>query len=140
MLRVHIADIAGTLSRMPLDRMGERVDAALVNTGALFAQFDTELAPQARDALGAARSRNSRERRARCVRWPAIWSNIRSGCCAAARTIRRRPTRRVQTAAALDCAARCARIFATNARTGCQISRAAVCWCRTARTIHRAIP
>lgn len=54
-LRVHIADIAGTLSRMPLDRMGVRVDAALVNTRALFAQLDTELAPQARDALGAAR-------------------------------------------------------------------------------------
>ncbi|MBY4869054.1 MCE family protein [Burkholderia sp. Bp9017] len=54
-LRVQIADIAGTLARLPLDRMGARVNAALVSTGALFAQLDTELAPQTRDTLGAAR-------------------------------------------------------------------------------------
>lgn len=54
-LRVHIADIAGTLSRLPLDRMGTDLNAALAHTNALFAQLDTELAPHARDALGTAR-------------------------------------------------------------------------------------
>ncbi|WP_239511379.1 MlaD family protein [Burkholderia sp. JP2-270] len=54
-LRVHIADIAGTLSRLPLDRMGTDLNAALMRTNALFAQLDTELAPHARDALGTAR-------------------------------------------------------------------------------------
>lgn len=54
-LRVQVADIAGTLSRLPLDRMGTELSAALVNTNTLFAQLDTELAPHARDALGAAR-------------------------------------------------------------------------------------
>ncbi|NTY39043.1 intermembrane transport protein PqiB [Burkholderia diffusa] len=54
-LRVHIADIAGTLSRLPLDRMGTDLNAALTHTNALFAQLDTELAPHARDALGTAR-------------------------------------------------------------------------------------
>ncbi len=54
-LRVQIADIAGTLSRLPLDRMGANLNAALVNTNALFAQLDTELAPHAHDALSNAR-------------------------------------------------------------------------------------
>lgn len=54
-LRVRIADIAGTLSRLPLDRMGTDLNATLVHTDALFAQLDTELAPHARDALGTAR-------------------------------------------------------------------------------------
>ncbi len=54
-LRVQIADIAGTLARMPLDRMGANLNAALVNTNALFAQLDTELAPHAHDALSNAR-------------------------------------------------------------------------------------
>ncbi|WP_322022455.1 intermembrane transport protein PqiB [Burkholderia sp. BCC1977] len=54
-LRVQIAEIAGALSRLPLDRTGMRVNAALARTAALFAQLDTELAPHARDALVAAR-------------------------------------------------------------------------------------
>ncbi|WGY72741.1 MCE family protein [Burkholderia cepacia] len=54
-LRDQIADIVGTVSRLPLDRMGAHLNAALVNTDALFAQLDTELAPQTHDALGAAR-------------------------------------------------------------------------------------
>ncbi|WP_236654984.1 intermembrane transport protein PqiB [Burkholderia pyrrocinia] len=54
-LRVQIADIAGTLSRLPLDRIGTDLNAALVNTNTLFTQLDTELAPHARDALGIAR-------------------------------------------------------------------------------------
>ncbi|RQR42216.1 MCE family protein [Burkholderia sp. Bp9142] len=54
-LRVQIGDIAGTLARLPLDRAGMRVNAALAHTAGLFAQLDTELAPHARDALVAAR-------------------------------------------------------------------------------------
>ncbi|WP_063835068.1 intermembrane transport protein PqiB [Burkholderia pyrrocinia] len=54
-LRVRIADIAGTLSRLPLDRMGTDLNATLMRTNALFTQLDTELAPHARDALGTAR-------------------------------------------------------------------------------------
>ncbi|WP_244912122.1 intermembrane transport protein PqiB [Burkholderia aenigmatica] len=54
-LRVQMTDIAGTLSRLPLDRMGTDLNAALVNTDALFKQLDTELAPHARAALGTAR-------------------------------------------------------------------------------------
>jgi paraquat-inducible protein B len=54
-LRDQIADIVGTVSRLPLDRMGAHLNAALVNTDALFAQLDTELAPQTRDALRTAR-------------------------------------------------------------------------------------
>jgi len=54
-LRDQISDIAGTLSRLPLDRMGANLNAALANTDALFAQLDTELAPQAHAALGTAR-------------------------------------------------------------------------------------
>ncbi|WP_063551192.1 intermembrane transport protein PqiB [Burkholderia territorii] len=54
-LRVRIADIAETLSRLPLDRSGMRLNTALAHTAALFAQLDTELAPHARDALVAAR-------------------------------------------------------------------------------------
>ncbi|MDR0245457.1 MAG: MlaD family protein [Burkholderia sp.] len=54
-LRDQIADIVGTVSRLPLDRMGAHLNAALVNTDALFARLDTELAPQTRDALRTAR-------------------------------------------------------------------------------------
>ena len=54
-LRVRMTDIAGTLSRSPLDRMGTDLNAALANTNALFGQLDTELAPRARIALGTAR-------------------------------------------------------------------------------------
>ncbi|AFQ51439.1 hypothetical protein [Burkholderia cepacia] len=54
-LRVRHAELAGTLSRLPLDRMGIHLNTALASTRALFAQLDTELAPHARDALGAAR-------------------------------------------------------------------------------------
>ncbi|MBN3730716.1 MCE family protein [Burkholderia sp. Tr-20390] len=54
-LRVRMTDIAGTLSRLPLDRMGTDLNAALANTNALFGQLDTELAPRARIALGTAR-------------------------------------------------------------------------------------
>ncbi|MGN7979922.1 intermembrane transport protein PqiB [Burkholderia sp. 22313] len=54
-LRVQIADLAGTLSRLPLDRMGFGTNTALAHTAALFAQLDTELAPHARDAFVTAR-------------------------------------------------------------------------------------
>ncbi|ABB12502.1 Mammalian cell entry related-protein [Burkholderia lata] len=54
-LRVQMTDIAGTLSRLPLDRIGTDMNAALVSTDALFKQLDTELAPHARIALGTAR-------------------------------------------------------------------------------------
>ncbi|KAF1038247.1 MAG: Paraquat-inducible protein B [Burkholderia lata] len=54
-LRVQMTDIAGTLSRLPLDRIGTDMNAALVSTDALFRQLDTELAPHARIALGTAR-------------------------------------------------------------------------------------
>ncbi|WP_082725164.1 PqiB family protein [Burkholderia sp. NRF60-BP8] len=54
-LRDRIADIAGTFSRLPLDRMGTNLNVALANTDALFARLDTELAPQAHAALRTAR-------------------------------------------------------------------------------------
>ncbi|RQR37609.1 MCE family protein [Burkholderia sp. Bp9143] len=54
-LRVRITDIVGALSRLPLDRAGLRMNAALAHTAALFAQLDTELAPHACDRLVAAR-------------------------------------------------------------------------------------
>ncbi|MGR3906189.1 MlaD family protein [Burkholderia sp. SR8] len=54
-LRVQIADLAGMLSRLPLDRIGNGMNATLAHAAALFAQLDTELAPHARDALITAR-------------------------------------------------------------------------------------
>lgn len=84
-LRVRMTDIAGTLSRLPLDRMGTDLTAALGNTAALFEQLDTELAPQARAALGTARQ-SFTAAQAMLVQQGADTSNVRRTLMQFART------------------------------------------------------
>ncbi|WP_307873422.1 MlaD family protein [Burkholderia sp. Se-20378] len=84
-LRVQMTDIAGTLSRLPLDRIGTDLNAALANTDALFRQLDTELAPHARIALGTARQ-SFTAAQAMLVQQGANTSNVRRTLTQFART------------------------------------------------------
>ncbi|VWD15935.1 mammalian cell entry protein [Burkholderia lata] len=84
-LRVRMTEIAGSLSRLPLDRMGTDLNAALANTDALFRQLDTELAPHARIALGTARQ-SFATAQAMLAQQGADTSNIRRTLAQFART------------------------------------------------------
>ncbi|QYD69641.1 MCE family protein [Paraburkholderia edwinii] len=54
-LQLQIADIAKKLDKVPFDQIGTNVNAALKHADKLFSQLDTELLPQARDTLTAAK-------------------------------------------------------------------------------------
>ncbi len=54
-LQAQIADLAKTLDRVPLDRLGAHLGQSLDHARRLFALADTQLAPQARATLAAAR-------------------------------------------------------------------------------------
>jgi paraquat-inducible protein B len=54
-LQLQIADIAKKLDKVPFDQIGTNVNKALEHADKLFSQLDTELLPQARDTLTAAK-------------------------------------------------------------------------------------
>jgi paraquat-inducible protein B len=54
-LQLQIADIAKKLDKVPFDQIGTNVNKALEHADKLFSQLDTELLPQARDTLAAAK-------------------------------------------------------------------------------------
>ncbi|MDR6390993.1 intermembrane transport protein PqiB [Paraburkholderia phenoliruptrix] len=54
-LQTQIADIAKKLDRIPFDQLGNNLNNSLKNADKLFAQLSTEVMPQARDTLAAAK-------------------------------------------------------------------------------------
>lgn len=54
-LQLQVADIANKLDKVPFDQIGANLNHALANADKLFRQLDTEVAPQARDTLSAAK-------------------------------------------------------------------------------------
>jgi paraquat-inducible protein B len=54
-LQLQVADIARKLDQIPFDQIGNNLNSALQNANSLFKQLDTQVAPQARDALAAAK-------------------------------------------------------------------------------------
>lgn len=54
-LQVQVADIAKKLDKIPFDEISQNLNGTLKSANSLFKQLDTELAPQARDTLAAAR-------------------------------------------------------------------------------------
>lgn len=54
-LQLQVADIAKKLDKVPFDQIGANLNHALANADKLFRQLDTEVAPQARDTLSAAK-------------------------------------------------------------------------------------
>ncbi|WP_144148838.1 intermembrane transport protein PqiB [Paraburkholderia sp. BCC1884] len=54
-LQVQIADITRKLNQVPFDQIGTNVNSALKNADKLFAQLDSQVMPQARDTLAAAK-------------------------------------------------------------------------------------
>ncbi|CAB3768793.1 intermembrane transport protein PqiB [Paraburkholderia humisilvae] len=54
-LQLQIADIAKKLDKVPFDQIGTNLNTALTNADKLFSKLDTELLPQARDTLAAAK-------------------------------------------------------------------------------------
>jgi paraquat-inducible protein B len=54
-LQLQIADIAKKLDKVPFDQIGTNVNKALEHADKLFSQLDSELLPQARDTLAAAK-------------------------------------------------------------------------------------
>ncbi|RKP51063.1 intermembrane transport protein PqiB [Trinickia fusca] len=54
-LQVQVADIAKKLNQIPFDEISKNLNGTLEHADGLFKQLDTELAPQARDTLAAAR-------------------------------------------------------------------------------------
>lgn len=61
-LQTQIADIARKLDRIPLDQIGDNLNNSLTDADRLFRRLDTDVVPQARDALvGARRSFSSAE-------------------------------------------------------------------------------
>jgi paraquat-inducible protein B len=54
-LQLQVADIAKKLDKVPFDEIGAKLDSALQNADSLFKQLDTQVAPQARDTLSAAK-------------------------------------------------------------------------------------
>ena len=50
-----MADIAKKLDRVPFDQIGANLNTSLKNADALFNRLNTEVVPQARDTLAAAR-------------------------------------------------------------------------------------
>jgi paraquat-inducible protein B len=54
-LQLQIADIAKKLDKVPFDQIGANLNTALKNADQLFTKLDTEVLPQARDTLSAAK-------------------------------------------------------------------------------------
>ncbi|MBZ5795893.1 MlaD family protein, partial [Burkholderia contaminans] len=54
-LQLQLADIAKKLDKVPFDQIGANLNSALVNANKLFTQLDTQVAPEARDTLSAAK-------------------------------------------------------------------------------------
>ncbi|RQS67908.1 MCE family protein [Burkholderia sp. Bp8963] len=54
-LQVQVADIAKKLDKVPFDQIGSNLNSALANADRLFKQLDTQVAPEARDTLSAAK-------------------------------------------------------------------------------------
>jgi paraquat-inducible protein B len=54
-LQLQIADIAKKLDKIPFDQIGTNLNTALTHADKLFTQLDTEVLPQARDTLSAAK-------------------------------------------------------------------------------------
>ncbi|MBN3838060.1 MlaD family protein [Burkholderia sp. Ac-20349] len=54
-LQVQVADIAKKLDKVPFDQIGNNLNSTLANANKLFQQLDTQVAPEARDTLSAAK-------------------------------------------------------------------------------------
>jgi paraquat-inducible protein B len=54
-LQLQVADIAKKLDQVPFDEIGTNLNSALKNADSLFKQLDTQVVPQARDTLTAAK-------------------------------------------------------------------------------------
>ena len=54
-LQLQVADIAKKLDKVPFDQIGANLNSALSNADKLFRQLDTQVAPEARDTLSAAK-------------------------------------------------------------------------------------
>lgn len=54
-LQLQVADIAKKLDKVPFDQIGANLNSALANADKLFKRLDTEIAPEARDTLSAAK-------------------------------------------------------------------------------------
>jgi paraquat-inducible protein B len=54
-LQLQLADIARKLDNVPFDEISKNLNGTLKNASSLFKQLDTEVAPQARETLAAAR-------------------------------------------------------------------------------------
>lgn len=54
-LQLQVADIARKLDKVPFDQIGTNLNSALKNADRLFSRLDTEVVPQARDTLSAAK-------------------------------------------------------------------------------------
>lgn len=54
-LQLQVADIAKKLDRIPFDEISQNLNGTLKSANSLFKQLDTQLAPQARETLAAAR-------------------------------------------------------------------------------------
>jgi paraquat-inducible protein B len=54
-LQLQVADIAKKLDQVPFDQIGKNLNTALKNADKLFTRLDSEVLPQARDTLAAAK-------------------------------------------------------------------------------------
>ncbi|WP_017333402.1 intermembrane transport protein PqiB [Burkholderia stagnalis] len=54
-LQVQVADIAKKLDKVPFEQIGKNLNSTLANADRLFRQLDTQVAPEARDTLSAAK-------------------------------------------------------------------------------------
>lgn len=54
-LQVVVADIAKKLDKVPFEQIGANLNSTLANADRLFKQLDTQVAPEARDTLSAAK-------------------------------------------------------------------------------------
>ena len=54
-LQLQVADIAKKLDKIPFDEIGANLNSSLKNANSLFKQLDTQVAPEARNTLTAAR-------------------------------------------------------------------------------------
>jgi paraquat-inducible protein B len=54
-LQLQVADIAKKLNKVPFDQIGNNLNETLKNADKLFKQLDTQVAPEARDTLSAAK-------------------------------------------------------------------------------------
>jgi paraquat-inducible protein B len=54
-LQLQVADIAKKLDQVPFDQIGSNLNSALKNADKLFTRLDSEVVPQARDTLAAAK-------------------------------------------------------------------------------------